>query len=104
MDSWTSRPRTARDDGDETVRKRATLGGGLRRRRAHRGIGPGCWPKEVGARAGRLRGARRARQGRMAPYPRDGGSRGYGAILPRRARQGALVLADGGASCQAHVG
>ena len=74
VDSWTSRPRTASDDGDETVGKRATLGGGLRRRRAHRGIGPGCWPKEVGARAGRLRDC-------TVHHSRD--------------RRGALALADG---------
>jgi hypothetical protein len=96
--------RIADDDSDETVRKRARLGGRSWRRRAHRGIGPGCWPMEVGARAVRMRGAWRARQGGMAPYPRDRGSRGYGAILPWCVRQGALVLADGGASCQAHVG
>ncbi len=54
------------------------------------GIGRGCWPTEVGARAGGcvVRGERTS------------------ATLPWRARQpeGALVLADGGVSCQAHVG
>lgn len=40
----------------------------------HRGIGPGCWPTEVGARAGRLRDC-------TVHHSRD--------------RRGALALADG---------
>ena len=62
--------------------------------RAIWGIGRGCWPTEVGARAGGcvVRGERTRA--------------GYARTLPWRARQpeGALVLADGGVSCQAHVG
>ena len=47
----------------------------------HRGIGPGCWPTEVGARAGRLRDCLL--------------HCAVCTILPWRDRRGALALADG---------
>ena len=82
------------------LRSAAGCGDGVRTTASARAAGPRRWVP----RAGRLRGAPWARQGRMLSYPRDPPSRGYDSILPWRARHGALVLADGGASCQAHVG
>ena len=78
----------------------AVSGDGVRTAASARAAGPRRWVP----RAGRLRGALWARRGRMLSYPRDPPSRGYDSILPRRAHHGALVLADGGACCQAHFG
>ena len=68
---------------------------------AKRGIGPVCWPTEVGGTAGRLRAACRTHG--CAPSSREGGGRDDGAHLRPCARHSALVPADGCASCQAHV-
>ena len=78
----------------------AVSGDGVRTAASARAAGPRRWVRARGGCA--VRGGRARAEcchGRAR-----GGSRGHGAILPWRARHGALMLADGGASCQAHVG
>ena len=60
VDSWRGALPLGGNDRNETVAKPPRRRFRRRATPAKRGIGPGCWPTEVGGPAGRLRAAWRA--------------------------------------------
>ena len=88
--SWFGKPERSPNHLKRRFRRRATP--------AKRGIGPGCWPTEVGGPAGRLRAAWRAHGRKWAPSSREVGGRDDGVVSRGRSpirRRRAWSVANG---------
>jgi hypothetical protein len=90
------------DDRNETVAKPPKRRFRRRATPAKRGIGPGCWPTEVGGPAGRLRAAGRAHGVQMALNGIQRVWIPFRAIWTPCAPYSEYVAADERASCQGH--
>jgi hypothetical protein len=91
VDSWPGARPSARYVSNETVGKPPKRHHCRRAKPAQRGIGPGCWPTEVGGLAGLLRAAWRAHGRKWAPTAFEGGGRAGVSHLRPYAGHTALV-------------